>query len=743
MRLRHRFGHGLCSRRYNGLRGWGRVAVLETHAGQQFVGHGRHLGHGGHHLAGLHGHVEAFDAGFQGAGVHFLALGLGRLDVGAQLGELGLVLHVALLVGLVLLGLLLRVQGFVRVRLAGGRPNPLDHGGLVRDVGQLEHHIQHGKHHARRHVGNLAQQFHHLLERGLRQVLLPRLLTDDELALEGRDGVEHLPGHRVRLVDADVLALLALARDAEHLGLVVELLDQADGQVALDLAGQQHVVEQFSGQQSALLGLLAQRHTRLGVAVAVQVLVADARCVADHLLVDLGQLQVALGYVVVAVALDLGNAAVVQHHKPVRRLQLVAHLLGSHDLRVDGALLDHGLVGREHKQALADALVQAILWAAHRANRAIRGAVFGPAVGPHRDKWELVVLVRAGHVQQDVALGEHGAAHLHPHPVGGMRADTHGFCGRLTVPALDDQHALTLVAAPCVAVVAGPLARHQGGHVDLGNRGAVPPLEVAVFGVGRDASPLQGLLLLRKPRLRHVQVHGLEAELVGAVVQIQPVGQAVVQHVAPRLEAFEDGLVLGVRRYAHLHPAQPSLETLVGGLAALKLHPVDFGQVLEQVLLGLGRFLGLFAVVVAANHMEVDARAALGADQPVHQRLDLVVNHRVLPASAQFGFFGFGVLLAVVVVLVQRHLKPVVLLAAQFLVEPTQQLGQQVLLAFGGGLDAALCGGAAGLCHGQSSFSPTTRSRWSLTVTSISLVSPLAAAFSARGAGGIISRSGM
>ncbi len=448
------------------------------------------------------------------------------------------------------------------------------------------------------------------------------------------------------------------------------------------------VVEDFGGQLRALLGLALQGNAGLlHAGVAAQRVHGGAHAVADGGAVGLRQLQVPLRHLGFAVGLDLLQATLGQQDKTIGRLELVARLVGGHHLVVKRIGLGNRLVGREDEQGLAVALVQRVLRAAHGADGAVGRVVLLAAVAPVRNERELVVVVGAGRVGDQILLGQDGAAHLHAHTVDGSTALPGRLGGGLGVPALDQQHALAQVAAPGVGVVHGPLARHgRDLRFHFLNALVVPPLHV-VSVIAGDGRLAQLLFFLGEVGDGQIEVDRAEAEQVAAVAQVLLCAQAVVQHVSPRLGALVDRLVLGVGGDSDFDPAQTGLEGVVGRVGLLKARTVGVVDVLQQLGLALGVGLGLFAVL-ARLHVEVLAGAALDADQPVHGGLDLVVDNGVLPAGAHLGGFFVGPLLAVVVVLVHGHLEAVGLLAAYFCLKPTEQAGVLVLRReFGGGLE--------------------------------------------------------
>ena len=218
-------------------------------------------------------------------------------------------------------------------------------------------------------------------------------------------------------------------------------------------------------------------------------------------------------------------------------------------------------------------MVQRLLRANERPDRAVGQAGAAVLVGPDRDEREAVVAERAPGLDQRVLLGHDRAGDAPGHRIGNAVRARFVVAIGLAAPALQQQHTLAdveqihglggqvvevvfLVARQCIqacdqAGAAQPLAE----HVDV----------VAGLGAGLELG-----LLVREQGQRHIQIHHLDAEQVASIRQVALLRLAVPQDVAPGLGADVDGRAGLVAAQTHLQPAQAGLESVLGGEAALE-----------------------------------------------------------------------------------------------------------------------------------------------------------------------------
>src|SRR5207249_2438430 len=78
---------------------------------------------------------------------------------------------------------------------------------------------------------------------------------------------------------------------------------------------------------------------------------------------------------------------------------------------------------------------------------------------------------------------------------------------------------------------------------------------------------------------------------------------------------------LNTARFYILQPAQAGADAFLERRAAVELHAVGVADVLQDLRFGL---CTLLVVLLARQHLEVDASALLGARHPLHHRLRLV-----------------------------------------------------------------------------------------------------------------------
>ena len=170
------------------------------------------------------------------------------------------------------------------------------------------------------------------------------------------------------------------------------------------------------------------------------------------------------------------------------------------------------------------------------------------------------------------------------------------------------------------------------------------------------------------------------AEHIAGIRQAHVVAaRRVPQHIAPVLVAREYALLGGVITGAGINPADAGLDAILECLRAHKLRVIHVAQVLQHLGLDVR---GLNIVLGARHHAPINPAAALGADQPVSHRGDLVVDQRQLAACDQVLRVLFVPLNVVVEVAIGRHLQAVFCLAVALHHPPAQQLlvgGQRFL----------------------------------------------------------------
>ena len=623
----------------------------------------------------MSGLVQRFEALGHGLGLQLLALGLcflhGSLHLRHLQLELRLSLRLGLLLGLLLLGRELAVQR----RLAVDGANPLQNDRLLGQVRvHLEQHIEDVDDHLRRGAGQLGEHLHQRIESGFGQRLLPRLLAYLETRLPGRDVVDVLAAGLVPLVQAGVLhaGLVVLCADRHRAG--QELLGQTQDHLALQLAGEQQVVEQLGGEHRTLILLCQHGAAGLRIGIEASVLAGHAGHLAQRLDVVGCQVDLLTGLGLVLAAADLvaGQRALGVDGHAVRVVQFFAQLVQVHHLLVPGADLQLHLVAACLEQGARHAVVQRLLRSDKLPDGAIRQAGALVAVRPDRDERETVVTEGRHGFDQRVLLCHDRTHHLVGDRVGNAVLVGLGVVDRNSAPALKQHHARTAVEQvnravhQVVEVVVGPHAEVvQAGDEAGTDHPVVKDLGVVAFlQAGADL-----LLLVREAGQRHVQIHHLDAEDEPGVAQVLLGRAAVVDDVAPRFGADVDGRSVLVAAQPDLHPAKAAFECVVCRLGALKAGPVGRVQPLHElglvdgVLAGLGSWL-------FCHHDEVHARAALGAQQPVNGGLDLVVDHRALAAGAKFLGVLVLPLLAVVEGFRPRHHRAVCSLARSLAHEP-------------------------------------------------------------------------
>ena len=196
------------------------------------------------------------------------------------------------------------------------------------------------------------------------------------------------------------------------------------------------------------------------------------------------------------------------------------------------------------------------------------------------------MIVRARLVGNDVLLGQDRHPHLAAHPINDGRPHVGGLDRWLDIPALDHQHPLAKVARPGVRVVHHVLAGHWRGLPNVRHGGAVPPLQVAV-AVGRHGRRAQCGFLFWEVGNGHVEVDHAEPEYVAPVRCVAALTERVVKHVAPRLGAHVERLIIRILRDSEFQPADSCLENVVRHIGALELCPIHIVQVFQQLGLGL------------------------------------------------------------------------------------------------------------------------------------------------------------
>jgi hypothetical protein len=179
---------------------------------------------------------------------------------------------------------------------------------------------------------------------------------------------------------------------------------------------------------------------------------------------------------------------------------------------------------------------------------------------------------------------------------------------------------------------------------------------------------------------RDVLVEPLLPDHVAHVAAITIEAERVVEHVAPRFVAVEHQLGGWIGPQARLEPPDADLDRVLERPRARERAAVHVVDVLEQ----LGLVVGLVAVLGAARvDAVVDARALLGAGEPIHARRDAVVDVGGLTALGEHLGVGVVPLQAVVEVLVERHLVARHALAIALVLQPALELLQPLHGLFG------------------------------------------------------------
>ena len=345
--------------------------------------------------------------------------------------------------------------------------------------------------------------------------------------------------------------------------------------------------------------------------------------------------------------------------------------------------LVHDHLGRiEDMRGLAVALVDVALNVLEGADQTIRHPVRTAAITPYRGEGKAVVTVGAGLVVEKPGGREdrHANAHagaprdarialLHVRQVAGA-VNVEQFPGKLptsdigafldgAIPRFNQTDARApafIVRANGGAQIAVLALVHRAvAHTDQ------QPQHIA-RGRGRllDDCCVAGC---REQLEGNVAVHPFHAENKPGIGQVEFLGAAVVQHVAPAFISPEHGFLAAVALPAFFDPAQPDLHRVGIGAADGVFRVVAVVHILHQFGLEAGRGS---VMLLARQNLELDAVAALGAEKPVHAGGDHVEGQGFLPARPQERGVSRIPLLAVIEPLILLHLPALLVLGVEF-----------------------------------------------------------------------------